>query len=298
MFSKLLHKFLIGLCFAIPFGILAATTAQAQETDPVTQKEECQDCHEVIHNDWSDSAHGQSLSDPVFVQAWEEKGSPDACLACHTTEFDPKTGTYEEDSVSCAVCHDPAPANHPDSIMFTSISSRMCGDCHLDSYAEWGDSVHGQENLSCARCHNAHSTELRADTVQELCESCHEDLVHSFTETAHADEGLMCADCHLSFSDTEMGEGHGQRDHTFTVELETCANCHNSESMHDSTVVAASLGSHQPITEADMSAEAEQLPLIPEPISPFGFAVIAALIGMGFGIVMAPWLESWYSRVR
>ena len=116
----------------------------------------------------------------------------------------------------------------------------------------------------------------------------------------------MCADCHLTVSDTAMGEGHGQRDHTFAVDLETCSNCHTSESMHDATivptapaaVVAASLGGHPAATEADMSAEAEALPLVPEPISPFGFAVIAALIGMGFGIVAAPWLESWYRRMR
>lgn len=295
MFSKLLHKFLIGLCFAIPFGILAATTAQAQETEPVTNKEKCQDCHEVIHNSWGGSAHGQSLSDPVFVQAWEEKGSPDECFACHTTEFDSETGTYDEDSVSCEACHNPAPANHPDSIMFTSISSRMCGDCHLDSYAEWGDSVHGKENLTCVRCHNPHSTEIRTDTVQELCQSCHDDSAHSFTDTAHANEGLMCADCHLTVSDSEMGEGHGRRDHTFTVGLETCANCH-ADSLHDPTVIAASLGS--PAPALDVPAAAKELPLVPEPISPFGFSVIAALIGMGFGIVMAPWLESWYSRMR
>jgi len=297
MFSKLFHKFLIVLCFAIPFGVMATTAAQAQETDSVNLKEECQDCHEVIHDRWSDGAHGQSLSDPVFAQAWEEKGKPDGCLVCHTTEFDSETGTYEEGSVSCVVCHDPSPISHPDTIMFTNISSRMCGECHLDSYAEWSDSVHGQENLSCARCHSGHTGELRANSVQELCQSCHDDQAHSYTDTAHAKEGLMCADCHLRVSDTEMGEGHGQRDHTFTVELETCANCHR-ESMHDPTVVMASLDSYLPVNDQDVSAESALSSVAPDPVSPINFAVIAALIGLGFGIVMAPWLENWYSRIQ
>ncbi len=35
----------------------------------------------------------------------------------------------------------------------------------------------------------------------------------------------------------------------------------------------------------------------PDPVSPFGFAVLASLVGMGFGIVVAPWLEKWNRRV-
>ena len=36
----------------------------------------------------------------------------------------------------------------------------------------------------------------------------------------------------------------------------------------------------------------------PDPVSPFGFAVLASLVGMGFGIVIAPWLEKWNRRVN
>jgi hypothetical protein len=34
----------------------------------------------------------------------------------------------------------------------------------------------------------------------------------------------------------------------------------------------------------------------PSPVSPWGYAGLAALIGLAAGMVMAPWLEKWYSR--
>ena len=40
------------------------------------------------------------------------------------------------------------------------------------------------------------------------------------------DEGLLCIDCHLIVSETEIGDGHGQRMHTFSVDMGTCSKCH------------------------------------------------------------------------
>jgi hypothetical protein len=35
----------------------------------------------------------------------------------------------------------------------------------------------------------------------------------------------------------------------------------------------------------------------PQPTSPFGFAIFAGLIGLAFGIVLAPWLERGLRRI-
>jgi hypothetical protein len=292
-----LKRIFIGICFAFPLGVMAtAVTVQAQTPEQTNEKDDCQGCHEIIETHWEDSAHAKSITDTVFQQAWQEQGQPVECLACHTTGFDPETGEYEADSVTCTVCHNPVPTNHPEDIMPTDISSRMCGDCHLDTYTEWEGSTHGKENLACVRCHSPHTTGIRADGVQELCQSCHNNEAHFYSYTGHAEEGLLCADCHLRVNDGQMGDGHGQRMHTFAVDLETCGKCHG-ESMHYPTVAAAAgVGSNlvTPNTIAPMSMP--QLNAAPEPVSPFGFAIIAALIGMGFGIVMAPWLENWYRR--
>jgi formate-dependent nitrite reductase cytochrome c552 subunit len=274
----------------------AAVSVQAQ-SDTTDDKDDCQGCHEIIEAHWQESGHAKAITNTVFQQAWQEQGQPSECLACHTTGYDVETGTYEADSITCTVCHNPLPGNHPEEIMPTDISSRLCGECHLDTYAEWELSTHGQENLACVRCHSPHTTGLRANGIQELCQSCHNNEAHFYSFTGHADEGLLCADCHLRVTDVQMGDGHGQRMHTFAVDLETCAKCHG-ESMHYPTVAAASVGSN--LATADTAVPLEMPPLhqTPDPVSPYGFAIIAALIGMGFGIILAPWLENWYRRSK
>lgn len=293
------RKLIIGLCFAIPFGIVAAVSVQAQSLAESPTSDDCQGCHEIIETHWQNSAHGLSISNRPFNEAWRANGSPDACLGCHTTNFDPATGTYLADNISCTVCHNPTPNNHPEDIMPTDISSRMCGGCHLDTYSEWEGSTHGQENLACVRCHSPHTTELRADGVQALCQSCHNNEAHYYSYTGHAEEGLLCADCHLRVSETQIGEGHGQRIHTFKVDMSTCSVCH-ADAMHYPTIAAASVtgSEEQPSAFANAPMEMPALQTAPDPVSPYGFAIIAALIGMGFGIILAPWLENWFRRIN
>jgi hypothetical protein len=36
----------------------------------------------------------------------------------------------------------------------------------------------------------------------------------------------------------------------------------------------------------------------PRPVSPVGFAFFTGLIGLAFGIVLAPWLERGFHRIR
>jgi hypothetical protein len=286
----------VGNCFALPMGFLAVAVVEAQDPLQESTDNECQDCHEIIQSHWEESAHGQAVSDEVFRQAWEEQGSPSECMSCHTTGYDPATGEWEQDGVACQVCHYPVSENHPEAVMPTDISSRLCGTCHVDTYAEWEESTHGQEDLACARCHNPHTTDLKKDDAQEVCQACHNEETHFFTYTGHAEEGLMCADCHLRVSEAQMGEGHGQRLHTFVVDIGTCTECHGDtlhyptgEDTVQSDAVEASLS--MPIGDASVS-------MTPDPVSPLGFAVVAALVGMGSGMVLAPWLENWFRRAR
>lgn len=298
MLSRWLWRFVVGLCFAFPVGILAAVTVQAQTLDEQPTQNDCEGCHEIIQTHWKDSAHANSVQDPQFQQAWLVQGSPNECLSCHTTGFDPVAGTWEAESVACSICHNPAPNDHPEQIMPTDISSRMCGTCHLDTHAEWQGSIHGQEDLACVRCHSPHTTGLRADGVQALCQSCHNEEAHFFAYTGHADEGLLCSDCHLRVSEAEMGDGHGRRVHAFTVDLDTCSQCHNEE-MHYPTGDAMTAGENPGASEPVVSmASAVPVQEEPDPVSPFGFAVLASLVGMGFGMIIAPWLEKWNRRVK
>jgi hypothetical protein len=36
----------------------------------------------------------------------------------------------------------------------------------------------------------------------------------------------------------------------------------------------------------------------PRPVGPVGFAALSGLIGMATGMILAPWLERWYKRIR
>jgi hypothetical protein len=275
-------------------AFVAVAAVQARPGLQENPQDECQDCHESIQSHWADSAHGHAADDLVFTQAWQDEGSPAECLRCHTTGFDPESGTWEQAGVTCSVCHFPPSGEHPEAVMPTDISSRLCGSCHIDTYSEWEISPHGQEELACVRCHNPHTTSLKKSDVQEVCQACHNQESHFFTYTSHAQEGLLCADCHLRISEAQMGEGHGKREHNFVVDIETCTSCHG-ENMHYPTgnesalVEPVTASSTLPIGRATVSAQ-------PNPVSPLGFAVIAALVGMGSGMVLAPWLESWYRR--
>ncbi|MEK6256778.1 MAG: hypothetical protein N2C13_05620, partial [Chloroflexota bacterium] len=212
MLTKLFRRFLIVIGFAGLFSIMASLmTVQAKPYLQQTTTDDCRGCHKLIGEFWADSAHGHAVDDPVFMEAWEKQNKPDMCMACHATGFNPQDNTWDSPGVDCQTCHSPINQNHPDEIMPTDVSSRLCGSCHIETFNEWQTSVHSNEDLTCNQCHNAHTTTLKVENGQDLCKACHSEQVHDFSLTAHAETGLACTDCHLRISESEMGEGHGKR---------------------------------------------------------------------------------------
>lgn len=313
MITHLLKRIVIGLCFAVPLGLLGVVVAEARSPLQDAPREplptDCNSCHESVVTHWEESAHGQAVADPVFQRAWQEQGSPSDCLRCHTTGYDAETGTWETEGIDCQVCHsmEPGTTSHPEQIMPTDSSSRACGTCHIDTHAEWQTSAHGEGELTCVRCHNPHTTNIRAGNVQDLCKTCHTEEGHFYTYTGHAQEGLLCTDCHLRVSDSQMGEGHGQRLHTFAVDLDTCNRCHDHE-MHSPMTNGEEVrtGAATLVCAQDeLAAAAEQAPAAnevavqeePAPANPMAFALLPALFGLAFGVILSPWIEGWYRRV-
>jgi len=296
MLNRWLWRVFVGLCFGLPMAFLAVAVAAADTPLQSSGNNDCQECHTIVTQHWQESAHATAVSDPVFQEAWHAQGENSDCMACHTTGYNAARGTWEADGVTCEVCHTITYGEHPDAIMPTDISSRLCGQCHLETHTEWESSSHGQEDLPCIRCHNAHTTQIRKSDTQELCQTCHNREVHFFSETVHAQEGLICTDCHIQVDESNMGEGHGASTHTFVVNIETCESCHEND-LHAPATIAMS------VAQADSSESFPQPPRAevyaePSPVSPVGFAVIAALIGMGSGMILAPWLETWFRRFR
>jgi hypothetical protein len=291
MFQKQIIRYTFVMVFALSIAAFNATIGFAQDATP---QGECQDCHEIVQTHWAEGAHANSVTSQGFQQAWNDQGQPDTCFACHTTGFDEATGEFEVSSVSCTTCHNPEPKNHPDQVMPTDVSSRLCGQCHLETYSNWTESVHAQEDLACVQCHNPHTNEIRAEDSQALCSACHSEEVHFFEYTSHYEEGLLCVDCHVRVLDQPMGEGHGQREHTFTVDMATCSNCH-SDDMHYPGPDGGQIGGGG---DAGLNVSDVSIQTSPNPVSPFGFALVAILIGAALGMILSPWSERWLNKTH
>jgi hypothetical protein len=104
-----------------------------------------------------------------------------------------------------------------------------------------------------------------------------------------------------------MGEGHGQRLHTFDVDLATCTQCHGQE-MHAPTEASAEAGAedtaavmrvaYAPSDESSCTAEegAVIAQPAPQPAQPLNYLLVAA-VGMGFGAAVTPVAENWFRRL-
>lgn len=294
--KRWLFRIGIGLAFALPLMLFSAALAQAgalpQGKQPPPEK--CQVCHEDFQAAWESGSHGKAVEDPKFEEAWRDQGRPESCLSCHTTGFDPDNGTWTTDGITCEACHAPFTENHPEEPMPSDRSASLCGTCHAETYFEWQVSSHRKSNLACVDCHDSHGTTLKEENSSKLCATCHRDRASNYTHTAHSQMGLTCADCHLAPLNSELGEGHAARDHSFNVKLSTCNECHAYQ-MHDPVEVHRDQPTPQAV-DALASVETVKVSAVPEPVSPIGYALVTGLVGFAGGMIFAPWLERWYRK--
>jgi predicted CXXCH cytochrome family protein len=296
MLKRWLFRIGVGLAFALPAMLLSVALAQADTTLPAQQPppSKCAVCHEDFQAAWESGSHGKAVEDPVFKEAWEKQGKPEQCLTCHTTGYDAATGEWQSDGVTCEACHAPFTENHPEEPMPADRSPALCGTCHTETLFEWQVSQHRQADLACVDCHDSHGTTLKEENSSKLCASCHRERASNYTHTAHSQMGLTCSDCHLAPLDSTSGEGHAARDHSFNVRLSTCNSCHAYQ-MHDPVQVHQDQPTPTPV-DALASVETLSATALPEPVSPLGYALLAGLVGLAGGIILAPWLERWYRK--
>jgi predicted CXXCH cytochrome family protein len=299
--KRLTFQLSIGLVFALPLALITFALAQAGTplADPVDPAPQCQDCHTEFQAAWQSGAHGQAVTDPAFQTAWEAQGKPKECLGCHTTGYDPVTGVYAAEGVTCNACHNPVASNHPLAPASMSRAANLCGECHRDTYFEWQSSKHGKSDLTCVSCHDPHATDIRASDAATLCASCHGTRVAAFAHTHHAAQGLTCVDCHIGDSNGKDGiMGKGQHSHTFAVDLDKCTKCHASE-MHSPAAAMLVAADVTPTPASSLSSgEPTTVSADPKPVGPAGFAIFTGLIGLAFGMVLAPWLERGFRRFQ
>ncbi|NJC98393.1 MAG: hypothetical protein FIB03_19010 [Anaerolineae bacterium] len=311
--STRIERIMIALMFALLAAGVTLVVASAQDgsNPPVDQQTmECTVCHTEFQMAWQNGAHGQAGNDPVFIEEWTNQGKPGACLVCHTTGYDPATATYTADGVTCEACHGPAPADHPKTPMPVDRSTDLCGRCHSDTRFGWQDwkvSTHYQRGMDCATCHDPHSASLKTvnvpfgaerptDEVSQLCINCHKEFSMDFSYTSHHQQGISCVDCHVKHLENDERTAHTVPDHSFNASLQSCNTCH-AQQMHSPTEALNAEGTAAQVS-VEEPAEMQLASVTPEPdpVSPIGFSVMAGLIGLAGGMVLAPWLERWYHR--
>jgi len=290
-------RLIVSLLFAIPFGMVSTFWVRAESNiGPQGNIDlNCQSCHPAFYTSWENSHHGQAMTDPLFEEAWLAQDKKPECLMCHTTGYDPETNTWLADGITCEACHSPLEVNHPIQPMPSDRSASLCGTCHQETLFEWQVSSHRETNLACVDCHGQHSTTLKAEDSDSLCSNCHRERASNFGHTSHSQEGLTCADCHLGPTGGETGEGHAARDHSFNVRLSTCNSCHAYQ-MHDPTDVHLDEPTDL-VLDAMASVETAGVSIDPSPVSPIYYALLSALIGMAFGLLVSPWIEKWYRKI-
>lgn len=313
--STRIERLLIALMFALLAAGITLVIASAQEgpAQPTEQQftSNCSACHSEFEVEWQNGAHGHAGSDQVFLNEWASQGKPGACLVCHTTGYDPATATYEADGVTCEACHSPVPTDHPKSPMPVDRSPDLCGRCHSDTRFDWQDwtvSTHYQRGMDCVTCHDPHNASLKivsasegnndaTDEVSALCINCHKESSMDFPYTVHSQQGVSCVDCHLNHIEEDPQSAHTVPDHSFNASLDSCNTCH-AQQMHGPTEAVSPEGTTSPASAAQTMEEMQLASVTPEPnpVSPVGFSVMAGLIGLAGGMVLAPWLERWYHR--
>ena len=303
-------RLLIALLFALLAAGITLVLAQAQNNPPagpVQGTPTCVSCHTEFATAWQNGMHGQAVSNPQFAAEWTKQGKPGACLVCHTTGYDPATGTWQEDGVACEACHGPMKAGHPKDPMPVDRSPDLCARCHSDTRFDWQDwqgSTHYQRGMNCATCHDPHSASLKITKpldgsaqytdASQLCITCHNDVSMDFPYSQHHQRGVSCIDCHVSHTVGTSSDVHALPNHSFKASIDSCNACHSTQ-MHSTTVI---VGTPQPAVPSLTDTQIKEAGLNPQPtpVSPIGFASLAALIGLAAGMVLAPWLEKWYRR--
>jgi predicted CXXCH cytochrome family protein len=214
--------------------VYAAPNVQGQDPpDEILTDNDCVKCHRDVASDWSPSPHAHAYDDPVFQEKWIGLGSPDTCLACHTTNFKSSTGEYESEGVSCQSCHGLVKTNHPDEVVPTIVDTFYCGSCHTTTLSEWRSTGHASANVDCMDCHNPHNQKPLFKNPDDMCINCHKDSMGDYLNDLHVQQNIGCVDCHALVIPPEVAPEDGiiPTGHAFSISAQTCVACH-TDTLH------------------------------------------------------------------
>lgn len=205
-------------------------TATPEPTEPA---KDCAECHLDIEAAWGASSHAHAYDDAEFTARWTSLGKPGECLACHTTNYQSTTNSFEGEGVQCEACHGTATAEHPPAVVPVKADTDYCGSCHTTTLGEWRLTGHSTAGVGCMDCHDPHSQEALFEDPDALCLNCHRDEMGDYLEDLHIQKDIGCVDCHALVipPETIPNDGIVPTGHAFTISTKTCVACH-TDSLH------------------------------------------------------------------
>jgi hypothetical protein len=308
---------LFGAAIASAQGPATADPTPAATGEPTAQPTpgpDCAECHLDVVEAWQTSAHALAYHDPDFQAAWTDLGETSECLACHTTDFVPRTGAYSTQGVACAACHGQTPALHPPEPVSVDPGVQVCANCHATTFTEWQHSAHGEQQLACTTCHTPHDQGLRFDTSDALCLNCHDEARIDYAHVSHSEQA--CVDCHWFRNLDEtlhvmtgdlMPTGHDSQ-----VETKTCVTCHadlaaeeaaqgagvEGEAATTEVVVAQTIGKSSPLLAAQVRIAELETELQSARAETDNQAIIQLGQGLALGAILAGVLALGYILLR
>lgn len=167
--------------------------APQQRTELAQQR--CAECHEKIAEEWGDSFHRQSYTDPAVQRSLPGERQP-FCRACHAPEADPSlpaSGWAAAVGVACVTCH----------LGGSAAAPKPVGQ---DVTAHLGLRLPRPGTAACARCHEFQFPDGNVRSVAEWMQR----TIAEHAQSEHRDR--TCIDCHMPRTGAD-----GHRSHRFAA---------------------------------------------------------------------------------
>ncbi|MBM2834697.1 MAG: hypothetical protein HW406_1858 [Candidatus Brocadiaceae bacterium] len=146
---------------------------------PLHSADSCKDCHQEIYDQWRESMHSKSSTNPVFQACWTVRNNPPFCSNCHFPMLEQKPKILRgfmliKEGVTCVVCHlrnktlygpreiKEGEAPHPVRYDPSFQKSEFCYTCH-----SWGF-PRARIKQTCST-----SDEYKMSERKETCQDCH-----------------------------------------------------------------------------------------------------------------------------
>lgn len=213
-----------------------------------------------------------AIGDEAVVEEAKYSKSANQCMTCHREGKDPEAqdiflspmgishapkSPFADGMHDCETCHGPSASHRKKAkdgtrpspaISFNETTpaikaNEVCLSCHNDDPTlHWTGSMHEEEEVACADCHEVHAVKdpmMDKLSQQEKCFSCHQRTrAETYRASSHPLRfgSMTCTDCH---------NAHDGNNDALLIESninETCYTCHAEKR-------GPYLWEHAPVTE-------------------------------------------------